>query len=109
MSDAAGTSIRFPNHITGTKRATPFTSPWPEPPEDELIPGFERLGEISARMHLHAKGWTPPADFSRHSWTPDEILDDRLAWGPWQTGVGVEPETSRLLDLSKHRFDSLFT
>ncbi len=71
--------------------------PGTEPPEDKLIPGFERLGEISARMHLHAKSWAPPADFSRHSWTPDEILDNRLNWGPWQTGVGVKAETSRLL------------
>ena len=68
-----------------------------EPPEDLLIPGFERLGEISARMHLHAKGWTPPANFTRHSWTPEAILDDRLNWGPWQEGSGVEGETLQLL------------
>ncbi len=67
--------------------------PGSEPPEDDLIAGFERLGEISARMHLHAKDWTPPADFSRHSWTPEAILDDGLNWGPWQKGVGVEGET----------------
>lgn len=68
-----------------------------EPPEDLLSPGFERLGEISARMHDHAKSWTPPADFSRCSWTPDAILDDRLNWGPWQTGSGVDGETLALL------------
>lgn len=68
-----------------------------EPPEDELIAGFGRLGEISARMHLHAKGWAPPAGFSRHSWTPEAILDDRMNWGPWQKGVGVEGETLRQL------------
>ena len=71
--------------------------PGTEPPEDQLIPGFERLGEISARMHLHARDWTPPADFERHTWHPDEIFDDRLNWGPWQSGVGVEGETLRLL------------
>jgi Ser/Thr protein kinase RdoA (MazF antagonist) len=68
-----------------------------EPPEDELIPGFERLGEISARMHLHVKSWTPPADFTRPSWTPDAILDDRQNFGPWQKGVGIEGEALRLL------------
>ena len=31
-----------------------------EPPEDELLAPFERLGEVSARMHQHAKGWTLP-------------------------------------------------
>ena len=68
-----------------------------EPPEDQLRPGFERLGEISARMHDHAKSWAPPADFSRPSWTPEAILEDRLNWGPWQQGSGVEGETLRLL------------
>ena len=68
-----------------------------EPPEDRLIPGFEQLGEISARMHSHAKDWAPPADFKRHAWLPDAILDDRLNWSPWQKGVGVEGETLSLL------------
>ncbi len=68
-----------------------------EPPEDELRPGFERLGEISARMHLHAKSWEPPPEFSRPSWTPEVILEDRLNWGPWRAGHGVEGETLALL------------
>ena len=68
-----------------------------EPPEDDLIPGFRRLGEISARMHLHAKTWTTPPDFTRPSWSPDEILDDRLSWGHWRDGVAVEGETLALL------------
>lgn len=71
--------------------------PGTEPPEDALLPGFERLGEISARMHLHAKTWEPSADFARHSWTPEVILEDHLDWGPWQQGVGVEGEVLGLL------------
>ena len=71
--------------------------PGSEPPEDDLVPGFRRLGEISARMHLHAKTWTTPAGFTRPSWSPDEILDDRLSWGHWRDGVAVEGETLALL------------
>ena len=82
-----------------------------EPPEDELRPGFERLGEISARMHLHAKSWEPPVDFTRPSWTADVILEDRLNWGPWQAGHGVEGETlevlSRLDEVVRRRLASL--
>ena len=48
-----------------------------EPAEDQLAPGFERLGEISARMHLHARTWMPPPAFERHSSTPETILDAR--------------------------------
>jgi len=68
-----------------------------EPPEDELVSGFERLGEISARMHLHAKTWQPEPGFDRHYWTPDVILDDRLNWGKWQDGVGITGEVLALL------------
>ncbi len=68
-----------------------------EPPEDELRPGFERLGEISARMHLHARVWRPPSDFARPCWTPEVILEDRLNWGPWQAGHGVEGEALETL------------
>ena len=68
-----------------------------EPSENALVPGFKRLGEISARMHLHAKRWTPPAEFKRHAWSPEAILDDQLNWGPWQNGVAIEGETSSLL------------
>jgi Ser/Thr protein kinase RdoA (MazF antagonist) len=68
-----------------------------EPPEDQMIPGFERLGEISARMHLHAKNWVPPPEFQRPSWLPDEIFGNLLQWGAWQDGVGIEGETLQLL------------
>lgn len=50
-----------------------------EPSEDELVPGFRRLGRIAARMHLHAKSWVPPCDFERPVWFPNDILDDRLS------------------------------
>ncbi|MDC1286404.1 phosphotransferase [Gammaproteobacteria bacterium] len=68
-----------------------------EPSETELIAGFKRLGKIAARMHLHAKTWTPPANFNRHTWSPDTILDDGQNWGKWQKGVAIEGESLKLL------------
>ena len=68
-----------------------------EPSEDHLIPGFERLGAISAEMHSHAKTWQAPAGFHRPSLTADILLDDKLNWGPWQDGIDVEGETLVLL------------
>ena len=61
-----------------------------EPSEDDLVAGFERLGEISAQMHSFSKGWTPPNDFQRPSWTADAIFNDDLNWGRWQNGVDVD-------------------
>lgn len=87
--------------------------PGVEPAEDDLVPGFKRLGEISARMHLHAKNWTPPADFKRHAWSPEAILDDRLSWGSWQNGVAIQGEAlsllSRLDDVVRKRLAGLPT
>lgn len=68
-----------------------------EPPEDQLVPGFERLGEIAARMHMHAKTWQPNVAFERHSWTPDAILNDHLNWGSWRNGHGVAGDVLSLL------------
>lgn len=68
-----------------------------EPPEDNLVEGFCRLGEISARMNQHAKNWIRPTGFRRHSWTPTVILDDQLNWGRWQDGVDIKGEALALL------------
>src|SRR5882762_3997780 len=32
---------------------------------------FERLGELTARMHVHARSWALPAEFSRKRWDID--------------------------------------
>ncbi len=68
-----------------------------EPAEEALLPGFERLGEIAARMHRHAQGWKLPAGFQRHGWTPETILGERPLWGPWQTGIGMDAPAVRLV------------
>jgi Ser/Thr protein kinase RdoA (MazF antagonist) len=68
-----------------------------EPPEDNLIAGFGRLGAISARMNQHARNWVRPPEFTRHAWTATTILDDQLNWGPWQKGLGIEAQTLTLL------------
>ena len=68
-----------------------------EPPEDELVEGFERLGTISAQMHSHAKRWMPPSEFTRPTWTPEAILTDQLTWGNWREGVNINPEALNVL------------
>jgi len=84
-----------------------------EPPEDDLIAGFGRLGEISARMNQHVMNWERPPEFTRHTWTAMTILDDQLNWGPWQKGVGIEAETlvllSRLDGVVRDRLSALPT
>ncbi len=68
-----------------------------EPPEDTLVAGFERLGEITARMHLHARGWAPPPGFVRHHWNCETILGAQPLWGRWQDGMGIDEKVLRIL------------
>jgi Ser/Thr protein kinase RdoA (MazF antagonist) len=64
----------------------------------EFLPGvepgltgahFAELGEITARMHKHARTWTRPAWFTRFRWDYDAAFGREARWGRWQRGIGV--------------------
>jgi Ser/Thr protein kinase RdoA (MazF antagonist) len=56
----------------------------------DAAPWFERLGEVTARMHLHARSWQVPAGFFRKRWDVDAMVGPRGFWGPWQAGIGLD-------------------
>jgi Ser/Thr protein kinase RdoA (MazF antagonist) len=58
---------------------------------------FEELGEITARMHRHARSWARPAWFTRFHWDYAAGFGERARWGRWQDGVGVGPSERRVL------------
>jgi Ser/Thr protein kinase RdoA (MazF antagonist) len=68
-----------------------------EPAEDELLEPFERLGEVSARMHEHAKGWRLPPGFTRHTWDYETSLGGGPTWGRWRDGMGMTPAHETIL------------
>ena len=70
-----------------------------EPPPDEgLVPWFERLGGITARLHGHARSWAQPAGFSRKVWDFESMLGSRPLWGDWRAAIGIEPAQKALLE-----------
>ncbi|MDP6515801.1 MAG: phosphotransferase [Alphaproteobacteria bacterium] len=69
-----------------------------EPDPSALADHFVELGEISARMHRHARGWTRPAAFERLTWDHDTALGARPHWGRWQDGLGLTPDRRALLE-----------
>ena len=79
----------------------PGTEPGGEPAEDghSTLTGhhFEELGEITARMHRHARGWARPEWFTRFCWDYAAAFGDRARWGRWQDGVGVGPSERHVL------------
>jgi Ser/Thr protein kinase RdoA (MazF antagonist) len=70
--------------------------PGTEPGEDSLG-HFEELGEITARMHRHARQWQPPASFTRFHWDYEAAFGREARWGRWQDGIGVGPAEREIL------------
>ena len=64
----------------------------PDPEGHEVIAGFRILGSVSARMHAHARAWTPPPGFDRPAWDYEHTLGSAGHWGAWQDGLGMGDE-----------------
>ncbi len=58
---------------------------------EDLAKPFEILGEVTARMHAHARQWSRPGFFQRHTWDFDTSLGEHKPhWGRWRDGMGVD-------------------
>ncbi len=58
-----------------------------EPSMDvDLEEPFRRLGDVSARLHLHAMAWRRPAFFERLDWDADGVFGSLPNWGDWRDG-----------------------
>lgn len=58
---------------------------------EDLSEPFEVLGEITARMHVHARQWKRPSWFTRLTWDFDTALgEEQPHWGRWRDGVGMD-------------------
>ncbi len=64
---------------------------------ENLFEAFKALGELTARMHQHARNWQRPAWFERLTWDFESSLcDDNPHWGRWRDGIGVDAEKQLL-------------
>jgi Ser/Thr protein kinase RdoA (MazF antagonist) len=61
------------------------------------IAHFAELGEITARMHRHARHWARPAWFTRFHWDYAAAFGRQARWGRWQDGIGVGPAERQIL------------
>ncbi|MCR8546350.1 phosphotransferase [Salipiger sp. P9] len=70
-----------------------------EPDADaSLVPGFEMLGAISARLHGHVRSWTPPAGFVRKTWNFETAFGPAPLWGDWRAALGLTPAQKEVLE-----------
>ena len=68
-------------------------------PDDPALTGahFAELGEVTARMHRHAREWSRPAWFTRFHWDYPAAFGQQARWGRWQDGIGVGPSEREIL------------
>lgn len=66
-------------------------------PGDDLARWFAPLGEITARLHLHARQWTQPRGFTRKRWDVETILGPQPHWGHWRQAQGLDRSGEALL------------
>ena len=65
--------------------------------DHDLAQPFEVLGEVTARMHRHARTWPRPAWFTRPVWNFETALGEtRPHWGRWRDGIGVDTQKAAL-------------
>src|SRR3984885_13696011 len=67
-------------------------------PADDAARWFDRLGEVTARMHCHARGWGLPPEFRRKRWDLDSMVGPAAFWGPWRDAIGLTPGGSSIIE-----------
>jgi len=72
--------------------------PGEEPGRDDALPWFERLGEVTAKMHAHARAWLLPAGFRRKRWDLAAMIGPQAYWGPWRAAIGLDAAGTKLLE-----------
>ena len=65
--------------------------------DQDLTRPFEVLGEVTARMHRHARDWQRPPGFTRPVWNFETALGEANPhWGRWRDGIGVDAAKAAL-------------
>ena len=68
-----------------------------EPDDADLLSAFPDLGEVTARMHGHARTWKRPVTFERFSWNVETAFGANPHWGHWYDGPGMNDQARTLL------------
>ena len=64
---------------------------------DDLRPTMEKLGVMTAKLHLHSKTWCPPKGFQRKSWDFENCLGEDAIFGDWRKSVGLSSDGYKMI------------
>jgi Ser/Thr protein kinase RdoA (MazF antagonist) len=67
-------------------------------PGNDAVHWFERLGELTAKMHRHAKSWTLPSGFRRKRWDLEAMVGPNAYWGSWRAAIGLDPAGTAVIE-----------
>jgi len=67
-------------------------------PAGDAIRWFDRLGELTARMHRHSRGWNLPPGFQRKRWDLNSMVGPEAFWGSWRKAIGLTPAGSGIIE-----------
>jgi Ser/Thr protein kinase RdoA (MazF antagonist) len=86
LPDGAAASCVVFEYLSGT-----------EPPPEGLALWFERLGTISAEIHLHGRSWRRPQSFHRPRFDYVTLIGARAVWGSWERAPGLDANAVAVL------------
>jgi Ser/Thr protein kinase RdoA (MazF antagonist) len=75
-------------------------------PSLDAIRWFDRLGEATARMHRHSRGWQQPAGFQRKRWDLPSMVGPAAFWGSWRNAIGLTPAGRDIIDAALAAIDA---
>ncbi len=64
-------------------------------------PYFRAIGAAAARLHTHARTWTPPDGFTRFTWGIDDMVGEFPRWGRWQDHIS-DPSRIKVLEQARN-------
>lgn len=64
----------------------------------DMTAGFQELGTIAARCHLHVLDWHKPEGFERLTWDTDAVFGPAPTWGDWRDAPGVDTAVRAVLE-----------
>jgi len=64
----------------------------------DLTAQFERLGAMTARIHLHAMAWRQPKNFERLEWDDAAVFGPQATWGNWREAPNVDASVRSVLE-----------
>lgn len=75
--------------------------------DHDLARWFRVLGATTARMHLQARHFSPPAWFDRKRWNWETTVGPSAWWGDWREAVPLSPDERAILTETTERLKAL--